>query len=121
MKKIIALICAALMLFLTACHHQAPSDTDTATDTLTQSEVPTDSEETTFPVEKNPIDTMEKLAEVDGVLSVTKLTFSTSIKGAVAYKVLYESVNGRLAADVALPDDYALPCFDLFSPDWYPS
>ena len=107
MKKIIAWICAALMLFLTACHHQAPSDTDTATDMLTQSEVPTDSEETTFPVEKNPIDTMEKLAEVDGVLSVTKQTFSTPIKGAVAYKVLYESANGRLAADVALPDDYA--------------
>ena len=50
---------------------------------------------------------MEKLEDIDGVISVTKQIFSRQIKGAVAYKVLYESENGKLAADVVLPDDYA--------------
>ena len=107
MKKYIALICAILMLLLTACNNQTPPD-ETPTDAPTQSEQPTDNVETTPPLEeKNPISTMEKLADVDGVISVTKQTFSQQIKGAVAYKVLYESENGKLAADVVLPDDYA--------------
>lgn len=107
MKKYIALICAILMLLLTACNNQTPPD-ETPTDAPTQSEQPTDNGETTPPPEeKNPINTMEKLADVDGVISVTKQTFSQQIKGAVAYKVLYESENGKLAADVVLPNDYA--------------
>lgn len=107
MKKYIALICAILMLLFTACNNQTPLS-ETPTDTPSQSEEPTDNSETTPPAEeKNPINTMEKLAGVDGVLSVTKQNFTSQIKGAVAYKVLYESENGKLAADVVLPDDYA--------------
>ena len=76
MKKYIALICAILMLLLTACNNQTPSD-ETPTDAPTQSEQSTESSETTPPAdEKNPINTMEKLADVDGVISVTKQTFS---------------------------------------------
>ena len=102
MKKYIALICAILMLLLTACNNQTPptpTHTETTTDNPPQSEQPTE--------KKNPINTMEKLSEVDGVISVTKQAFSQPIKGAVAYKVLYESENGKLAADVVLPNDYA--------------
>lgn len=90
MKKCIALICTVVLLVLTACHNQTPPV------------------ETSTPPEKgkNSINTMEKLVHVDGVISVTKQSFSTQIKGAVAYKVLYESANGKLAADVILPDDY---------------
>ena len=107
MKKYIALICAILVLLLTACNNQTPPD-ETPTDTPTQSEQPTDNNETTPPAEeKNPINTMEKLVDLEGVISVTKQTFSQQIKGAVAYKVLYESENGKLAVDVVLPDDYA--------------
>ena len=107
MKKYIALICAIVMLLLTACNNQTPP-TETPTDTPAQSEQPTDNSETTPPAEeKNPINTMEKLVDLEGVISVTKQTFSQQIKGAVAYKVLYESENGKLAADVVLPDDYA--------------
>ena len=105
MKKYIALICAILMLLLTACNKTPP--TSTPTDNPTQSEQPTENTQTTPPpVEKNPINTMEKLSWVDGVISVTKQTFSKQLKGAVAYKVLYESANGKLSADVVLPDDY---------------
>ena len=107
MKKYIALICAILVLLLTACNNQTPPDEPPA-DTPTQSEQPTDNNETTPPAEeKNPINTMEKLVDLEGVISVTKQTFSQQIKGAVAYKVLYESEDGKLAADVVLPDDYA--------------
>lgn len=105
MKKYIALICAILMMLLTACNKTPP--TSTPTDNPTQSEQPTENTQTTPPpVEKNPINTMEKLSEVDGVISVTKQTFSKQLKGAVAYKVLYESANGKLSVDVVLPDDY---------------
>ena len=107
MKKYIALICTIFMLLLTACNDQT-LPTETPTDTLAQSEQLTYNGESTPPVEEgNPINTMEKLANVEGVISVTKQTFSQQIKGAVAYKVLYESENGKLATDVVLPDDYA--------------
>lgn len=106
MKKYIALICAILMLLLTACNNQTPP-TEPSTDPLTGLEQPTDNGDTTTPYEENnPINTMEMLADVDGVIYVTKQTFSSQIKGAVAYKMLYESANGKLAADVVLPDDY---------------
>ena len=103
MKKYIALICAIFMLLLTACNNQPPP-TETPTGTPTQPEQPTDNSPS--PEEKNHINIMEKLTEVDGVLSVTKQNFSSQINGAVAYKILYESENGRLAADVVLPGDY---------------
>lgn len=107
MKKYIVLICAIFMLLLTACNNQSPP-IETPTDTPSQPEQPTDSSETTPTAEeKNSINTMEKLTTVDEVFSVTKQNFSSQIKGAVAYKVLYESENGKLAADVVLPVDYA--------------
>lgn len=106
-KKYIALICAFLILLLTSCNNQSTPHTQTPTDDPTQSEQPTEGMETTPPPEeKNSIDTMEKLSEVDGVISVTKQDFSNSINGAVAYKLLYESENGKLAADVVLPVNY---------------
>lgn len=112
MKKYIRLLCACagilLVLSWTACTNQPPPHAETSTDSPTPSERPNESgASTSAPEEKNTINTMEKLAEVDGVISVTEQTFSSQIKGAVAYKVLYESVNGKLAADVVLPDDYA--------------
>lgn len=107
MKKYQALFCVLFMLLLTACHNQI-SPAEIPTDTPARSEQPTDSRDTTpSPKEKNSINTMEKLTEVAGVISVTRQNFSNQIKGAVAYKLLYESKNGKLAADVVLPDDYA--------------
>ena len=106
MKKYIALICAILMLLLTACNNQMPP-AETPTETYAQSEQPTDNGEIMpQPEEKISINTMEKLTDVDGVISVTEQSFSKQINGAVAYKVLYESENGKLAADVVLPEDY---------------
>lgn len=115
MKKCIALLIVSLMLFLTACNPQTPPNpehpSEKPTDNPIQSEQPDETDEpgetVSLPDEKNPINTMEKLTDVDGVISVTKQTFSSQIKGAVAYKVLYESANGKLAADVVLPADYA--------------
>ena len=70
MKKYIALICTIFMLLLTACNDQT-LPTETPTDTLAQSEQLTDNGESTPPVEEeNPINTMEKLANVEGVISV---------------------------------------------------
>lgn len=96
MKKNIAIVCAVLMLFLTACHNQTPPIDD-----------PIQSEQSAGDGETNSINTMEKLLNIDGVVSVTKQTFSTQIRKAVAYKMLYESENGKIAADVVLPSDYA--------------
>ena len=110
MKKYIALICLILALLLTSCtSHQndeeMPTDS-TIADNSEQTEKTTENS-ATEPVEiKNPINTMEKLADVEGVISVSKQSFSRQINGAVAYKVLYQSENGRLSADVVLPSDY---------------
>ena len=110
MKKYIALICLILALLLTSCtSHQndeeMPTDS-TIADNSEQTEKNTENS-ATEPVEiKNPINTMEKLADVEGVISVSKQSFSRQINGAVAYKVLYQSENGRLSADVVLPSDY---------------
>ena len=116
MKKFIALILAILMILLTACGGQMPYETEKAVEpdetlpredenTIT-SEITTDPVETiTDPLEVT-VDTMEKMSEVDGVVSVAKQTFSSNINGAVAYKVICETENGKLAADVVLPGDY---------------
>lgn len=120
MKKYIALICLLLILSLTSCSDQN-SNVEKTTDNTIPSQQIQNTEETknseytekitenseSDVVEKvNPINTMEKLSDVDGVVSVTKQTFSRQINGAVAYKVLYESENGKLDADVVLPRDY---------------
>ena len=110
MKKYIALICLILALLLTSCtsyqnDEEMPTDS-TIADNSEQTEKTTENS-ATEPVEiKNPINTMEKLADVEGVISVSKQSFSRQINGAVAYKVLYQSENGRLSADVVLPSDY---------------
>lgn len=108
MKKYITLICLFLLLSLVACGNQG-SNAETTTDDTTQLEQPTVNEETTELTEqKNPIDSMEKLSDVEGVISVTKQSFSRKINGAVAYKVLYETSYGKLSVDVVLPEDYAM-------------
>ncbi len=76
------------MICLTSCD-------STPTDEITQND------------NSNSIDTIEKMINVDGVISIKKQNFSSRIKGAVAYKILYESQNGKLAADVVLPEDYS--------------
>ena len=83
----------------------APLSTEEAISEPT-TETPTTEALTLVPEKDNSISSMEKLTLVDGVISVKKQTFSTQIKGAVAYKVIYESENGKLAADVVLPNDY---------------
>ena len=99
-----------LALLLTSCRsyqndEEMPTDS-TIADNSEQTEKTTENS-ATEPVEiKNPINTMEKLADVEGVISVSKQSFSRQINGAVAYKVLYQSENGRLSADVVLPSDY---------------
>ena len=110
MKKIIALFCAVLMLVLTACKEPLAVEETTSTEQIPQAvtTLPADTGEE-IPEIKESIDTMEKLAEVDGVLSVTQLEFSNPTPGAVAYKLLYETENGKLHADVVLPADYADP------------
>lgn len=115
MKKYIALICLICLicvLLLTACTNQntdveSPTEDIATMENIEQSEKNTESSENLAEKEKNPINTMEKLTEVQDVISVTKQYFSRDIKGAVAYKVLYQSQNGKLAADVVLPEDYA--------------
>ena len=110
MKKIIALFCAILMLALTACKEAPTLEVTTLPETISQVETtPSTDAEEGMPEIKESIDTMEKLAEVEGVLSVTQLEFSTSMPNAVAYKLLYETENGKLHADVVLPTDYINP------------
>lgn len=110
MKKIIALFCAVLMLALTACKEAPTPEVTTLPETISQVETtPSTDAEEGMPEIKESIDTMEKLAEVDGVLSVTQLEFSTPMPNAVAYKLLYQTENGKLHADVVLPADYADP------------
>ncbi len=106
MKKIMLLFCACVMMFLGACNNSNVTDPT--------NEVPTTNEktkekntETATPEEKKKIDTMEKMEDIAQVISVTKQSFEGQIKGAVAYKVLYETTNGKLSADVVLPSDYA--------------
>jgi len=89
------------MLILTACNNQPSMDNNTDI-----SEQPKEEQQPDAPKETNPINSMEKLTDVDGVISVTKQTFSKQINGAVAYKVMYETEYGKIAADVVLPDDY---------------
>lgn len=110
MRKTIALLCAIMMLLLTACNSTSVTETTPPTETTTQIETttPADGGEDT-PEVKEPIDTMEKLTRVDGVLSVTQLAFSNPTPDAVAYKLLYETENGKLHADVVLPADYIDP------------
>ena len=107
MKKYFILILALLMVLLVSCNKETIDNTDTTTKETTQTTQTTEFIETTPIPQEDIIDTMEKLTQVDGVIDVTKQTFSSNVRGAVAYKLLYESVNGKLAADVVLPDDYS--------------
>lgn len=52
------------------------------------------------------VSTVEELAEVEKVVSVTEQSFTEKIPDMVAYKVLYQATAGKLAVDVVLPSDY---------------
>lgn len=104
MKRYIALICVALILLLCACNkEEPPSKTE---ETLQSTKNTTTAAVTTAPQIQNPINRMEKMTQLDDVISVTKQAFSTNISGAVAYKIIYGSEHGQLSADVVLPEDY---------------
>ena len=113
MKKTIALLCAILML-LTACDKSPKEVTTTPSETTSQVETttPTDENEDEteeIPKSNTPINTMERMTEAEGVLSVEKQEFEANIKQVVAYKMVYESEYGKLGADVILPEDYTNP------------
>lgn len=109
MKKLFALICVLFVFVsctLASCE-SGETNTSTQPEELSISDNSSELSESSVPLpETNSITSMERMTDVDGVVSVTEQTLSNSVKGAVAYKVLYESVNGRLAADVVLPKDY---------------
>lgn len=105
MKKYTALVLVVLMLIFTACNNSNNSDNTTNNHVPKNTSTPqTDIHDPS--VDNKQINTMEKLAEVEDVISVTKQSFSKQIKGAISYKVLYKSSNGKLSADVVLPSDY---------------
>ncbi len=96
MKKCLSVLCIIVMLFLAACNPPAPSTNPTLPPSPTPEPPPV----------VDPIETMEDLTELEDVISVTEQALSSQIAGAVAYKLLYTSENGRLAADIVLPEDY---------------
>lgn len=101
-KMRVALFCAALLFLLTACARTTPDQTEQK-----PAAAGADASANEETHQTATVDTMEKMVDIDGVLSVTMQAFSQQIDGAVAYKVLYENANGKLAADVVLPRDYA--------------
>ena len=107
MKKTISLIITILVLLLTSCNDAIPPISESSTFIPTPTELPESSSITISPEKTNPINSMERLVDVGGVVSVTKQSFSNQIKDAVAYKVLFETDSGKLASDVVLPVDYA--------------
>ncbi len=107
MKKYLILILALFMVLLVSCNKETINNTEVSLKDTTQHTQTTEHIETAPDSQEDIIDTMEKLTEVDGVIGITKQTFSSQIRGAVAYQVLYESVNGKLSVDVVLPDDYS--------------
>ena len=120
MKKFLAILSAVLLLILSSCSNQVSqtnnsTDPDILTDKIESIQEKEETEssykakETVLPeTEMSTINLMEKLTDIDGVISVTKQSFSNQINGALAYKVLYETQNGKLSADVVLPKDYHL-------------
>lgn len=112
MKRTIALLCTILMLLMTSCN-KSPEETTTLPETTPQVENTTpieeEGEKEEVPKPQEPVNTMERMTEVEGVLSVEKQTFSVVIKQAVAYKMIYESEHGKLSADIILPEDYTSP------------
>lgn len=108
MRKYFVLILILFMVLLVSCNKETSNNTETSSkDTTQQAPQTTEHIEILTNTQEDDIDTMEKLTEVDGVIDIIKQTFSSQIRGAVAYKVLYESVNGKLSADVVLPVDYS--------------
>jgi len=99
MKKYALILTLLMLMAVVSCNKQT-------TQSQTQDGTSTDDREISVTEKTNPISSMEKLTDANGVISVTKQSFSVPIDGAVAYKVLYETENGKLSADVVLPDDY---------------
>ena len=112
MKRTIALLCAILMLLMTACN-KSPEEGTTLPETTPQVENTTpieeEGEKEKLKKPQDPVNTMECMTEVEGVLLVEKQTFLATIKQAVAYKMVYESEHGKLSADIILPEDYTSP------------
>lgn len=112
MKRTIALLCAILMLLMTSCN-KSPEEGTTLPETTSQVENTTpieeEGEKEEAPKPQEPVNTMERMTEVEGVLSVEKQTFLATIKQAVAYKMVYESEHGKLSADIILPENYTSP------------
>ena len=100
MKRIVALLCACFILCLAACGHTESDQPDDTTPTETVGE------QTNEPEQQNTVRTMEDMVDVDGVTAVTAQSFSQPTEGVVAYKISYETTNGKLVADVVLPNDY---------------
>ncbi len=73
--------------------------------------------ETTVSMVEPQIQSVEEMTEIDGVLSVTKLTEFTSSES--AYKVEFESDGLKRYAEIALPNDYAEKSYPsvLYFPD----
>ena len=101
MKRIVALLCACFILCLAACGHTESDQPDDTTPTETVGE------QANEPEQQNTVRTMEDMVNVDGVTAVTAQSFSQPTEGVVAYKISYETTNGKLVADVVLPNDYA--------------
>ena len=112
MKRTIALLCAILMLLMTSCN-KSPEEGTTLPETTPQVQNTTpieeEGEKEEAPKPQEPVNTMERMTEVEGVLSVEKQTFLATIKQAVAYKMVYESEHGKLSADIILPENYTSP------------
>lgn len=92
MKKFLCLVFILAALVFASCTPPAPTPTPTPTPDV--------------PPTVEPIRTMEGLLEAEEVLSVVEQELSEQIVGVAAYKVLYTTENGKLAADVLLPEDY---------------
>ena len=103
-KRIFSLLLAILFLFLTACGQKTDPDAQTTPDAEVTTPADGAGEAPT-----SPINTMERMTELDGVISVTKQVIPGNVKQAVAYKMIYESENSKLVADVVLPEDYTNP------------
>lgn len=100
MKKYALIFTILMFLLLVSCNKQTAQSESCVSSS-------TDDKEISAIEKTSLVNSIDKLTDVNGVISVTNQSFSTPIDGVVAYKVLYETENGKLSADVVLPDDYA--------------
>ena len=99
MKTMLRTLCLALsiltLLLMPACGGQegaaAPSEETSSTSSTTVEE---------------KIDTVEALANLDEVVSLEKVPFSSPIEDALAYKMRFRANDLTVAAEIVLPADY---------------